>query len=209
LLAIVIAAVPMATVARGLLAAVLGLAGVALPWIVVAFPPWQIVVLTAGALLLVPGLLVRDEYREQMLPRVLVTIGVLAVLAPLLIPDHGEIPLVQFVKALIDAPGKMKLLAIVGAGDDKGSVPGLALIVVVVLSLLAWMPAPATGGAKVFAWLILLWPVLAVLVAIVAFGDIGHIASKSPDKLLMWAPGVTYSVLVGYGLATIFGKQLE
>jgi hypothetical protein len=28
-------------------------------------------------------------------------------------------------------------------------------------------------------------------------------------KLVAWAPAVVYSVLVGYGLAAVIGKQLE
>ena len=36
----------------------------------------------------------------------------------------------------------------------------LGQIVIVVLSLLVWLPGPATGGAKVFAWLLILCAVV-------------------------------------------------
>ena len=61
-------------------------------------PPWQALVPLVGVALLIPGLLVRNEYVESTLSRVLVTIGVIAVLLPLLVPDHGEIPLVVAVQ---------------------------------------------------------------------------------------------------------------
>ena len=40
-------------------------------------PPWQTLVPMVGMLLLIPGLLVRSEYRDALLPRILVTIGVI------------------------------------------------------------------------------------------------------------------------------------
>jgi hypothetical protein len=151
-------------------------------------------------LLLVPGLLVRHEYVESLLSRVLVTIGVVATLLPLLIPEGGQIPLVNIFKGLIEAPGEAKIYPILA----------LVLIVLVVTSLLAWMPGPATAGAKILAWALILYPVLVFVIALLLKLDaIGDIISKTPGALLAWAPGVTYAVLSGYGLATVFGKQLE
>jgi hypothetical protein len=83
----------------------------------------------------------------------------------------------------------------------------LVHIVILVLCLLVWMPGPATAGAKIFAWVVLLFPAAAFLV--LSLEHIGDMASKSPGSLLAWAPGVTYAVLVGYGGATVIGKQLE
>lgn len=200
-LAIALAVIPMAPVPRGVLAAVLGLAGIFVPQLLKGMPPWQELINIVGMLALVAGLLVRNEYVESLFARILVTLGVLCVLLPLVIPQHGDIPLVALFKALINAEGKAK---VVPALD-------LALIVIAVMSLLAWMPGPATGGAKVFAWLLILWPTLITqVVTLLVEGHIGDSIKESPfNATMVWAPLAAYFVLVSYGLATVFGKQLE
>ena len=67
------------------------------------------------------------------------------------------------------------------------------------------------GGAKVFAWLIILWPTLiSQLALLLAQGHLGDVIKESPFRATMeWAPAAAYMALVGYGLATVFGKQLE
>jgi hypothetical protein len=200
-LAVVIAGIPMAVAPRGVLAAVLGLAGIFVPLFLGGMPPWQALIGVAAMLTLVPGLLIRNEYVESTFARIMVTIGVVCTLLPLLIPMHGDIPLVSLFKMLMDAPGKAKI------------VPGLELgfLVIAVMSLLAWMPGPATGGAKVFAWLLILWPTLITQIATLAVdGHIGDAVKASPFAATMaWAPAAAYFVLIGYGLATVIGKQLE
>ncbi|HEX5060958.1 MAG TPA: hypothetical protein VFV99_16435, partial [Kofleriaceae bacterium] len=198
LLSIVFAAIPMSTLPRGALAAVLGIAGIFVPLAVTAFPPWQILVPMIGSLALVSGLLVRHEYVESLLARALVTVGVVCTLAPYLIPEHGQIPLVLIFKALLSGGNHMEIVIV-----------ALGQIVLVVLCLLAWMPGPATAGAKVFAWAVILYPILGFLLTLLGNGHIGDVISKQPGAMVAWAPGVAYSVLVGYGLATVIGKQLE
>jgi hypothetical protein len=198
-LSIAFAAIPMATLPRGALAAVLGLSGLCVPKAVAGhFGEWQQLLQLVGALALVPGLLLRHEYVESLLARILVTIGVICTLVPYLVPDGGQIPFVLLIKALIDAGSHMEVVII-----------ALAQIVLVVLCLLAWMPGPATAGAKVFAWAVLLFPIAAFALALLGEGHVGDMVSKAPGRLVSWAPGVAYSVLVGYGLATVLGKQLE
>lgn len=201
LLSVLIASIPMAVAARGVLAAVLGLAGIFVPLVLVGMPPWQALLGVVAMLTLVPGLLARNEYVESTFARVLVTIGVLCILVPLLIPAHGDIPLVALFKALIDAPGEAKIVPALELG----------LLVIAVMSLLAWMPGPATGGAKVFAWLVILWPTLVTQIAtLVVAGHIGDAVKANPYAATMeWAPAAAYFVLIGYGLATVIGKQLE
>lgn len=200
-LAVVIGGVPLAPMARGALAAVLGLAGIFVPTFVGGMPSWTTLVGLAAMLTLVPGLLVRNEYTDSTLARVLVTIGVVCTLVPVVVPVHGEVPLVELFKGLIDAPGEAKIVPALELG----------LLVIAVMSLLAWMPGPATGGAKVFAWLLILWPTLITQIAMLAVG--GHVADAikhSPFQATMeWVPVAAYFVLVGYGLATVIGKQLE
>ena len=198
LLSIVFAAIPMATLPRGALATVLGLAGVFVPLAVGTVPEWQLLVPLVGSLALVAGLLVRDEYVDSLLARVLVTVGVISWLVPYLIPQGGQIPLVAIIKILLDGANHMEIVVI-----------ALAQIVLAVLCLLAWMPGPASAGAKVFAWAVLLFPIVPFVLLKIVDGDIAELATKQPGALVAWAQGVAYGVLVGYGMATVLGKQLE
>jgi len=201
LLSLVLGAIPLAALPRGVLALVLGLAGIFVPMALhpESFSEWKHLVPLVGGLLLVPGLLVRNEYTHSLLSRVLVTIGVVCLLVPYLIPEGGQIPLVMIFKGLIEAPGEAKIQPILMLGE----------IVLVVMCLLAWMPGPATAAAKIFAWAVLLYPVLVFVVYLLVKGGIGDIVSKTPGALMAWAQPVAYAVLIGYGAATVFGKQLE
>jgi len=207
LLSLIIAAVPMQSTPRGLIAALLGLAGIAVPIALVGVPPWQALSFMIGALVLVPGLLVREEYRHATLPRILVTAGAVGILIPFLVPQGGAIPLVAVFKGLFDHPGVGKVEPILQ----------LALIVIVVMSLLAWLPAPVSGGAKVWAWFLILWSLIVHVTMLVVGGNIGDAIKASPNHaLLPWitggggiALGSAYLALVGYGLASVVGKQLE
>src|SRR5262245_36804606 len=179
-------------------------------------PPWQTMVALVVLLALVPGLLVRQEYRDALLSRILVTIGVVAALVPLLVPNDGGLPLVNMFKALMDAPGKDKVL--VGVS--------LAYVIIVVLCLLAWLPAPSSAAAKVLAWLVILWPLVVHLTAILLHADqLVDALTNSPNFVLFgpltlekeagaaipvgWAVQAAYAAITAYGLATVFGKQLE
>lgn len=199
-LSIACALIPMESLPRGVVAAVLGLAGMLSPiFLLGAMPPWQVLVPMIGMLALIPGLFLRHEYTESIVPRVMVTVGVVFVLVPYLIPESGHIPLVDLFKGVIDAPGEAKVMYLLE----------VLKIVLVCMTLLAWMPGPATGLGKIFAWALILYPVVVFVVTLLIGGHIGDIAGKSPAKLVAWAPGVVYSVLLGYGLATVVGKQLE
>ncbi len=199
LLSIVLALIPTSPLPRGLIAGTLGLAGLAIPYILDEVTAWKVLVPLAGTLLLIPGLLAREEYRESLLPRILVTLGVIAVLLPELLPEHSKLPLVELFKLAIDLPGKAKVMPLIE----------IAYIVVVVLTLLAWLPAPASGGAKVFAWILLLWPALVLLTGLVLEDKIVDAVTKTPGAVLVWAVATAYTVLIGYGYATVIGKKLE
>jgi hypothetical protein len=210
LLSVIVAGIPMPPPARGLIAAVLGLAGVVVPIALVGMPPWQLLTAMAGTLVLVPGLLVRSEYRDAALPRILVTLGALGILMPFLLPQGGAIPLVNVFKGLVDLPGVQKIAPVLA----------LSSIVIVVLSLLAWLPAPATGAATLWAWLLILWALIVHVTELVVRGNLGDAVTSSPNAALVsWisgssaagaiALGSAYLVLVGYGLASVVGKQLE
>jgi hypothetical protein len=206
LLGIVLAIMPMPVAPRGLLATLLGLAGIAVPIALVGMPPWQALAPLIGVVLLVPSLLVRNEYRDALVARLFVTLGVIGILLPFLVPQHDAIPLVSVFKQLIDLPGAQKVEPALN----------LCLITIVVMSLLAWLPAPVTGAAKVWAWLLILWALIAHVVHLVLAGGLGGAITSAPNATLLgWVAGGTgaigsaYLVIVGYGLASALGKQLE
>ncbi len=218
LLSIVIAAIPMASAPRGLIAAVLGLAGIFVPVLVLgSLPEWQGLLSIGGTLILVPALLVRNEYTESPLPRILITLGALAALAPFLIPEQGTIPLVALFKGLIEAPGELKVVMALF----------VTYVLVLVVSLLAWMPAPATAGAKVLAWVLLLFPLIVHGVGIGLSGGEGIDFERNLNPLVLgWAYGgggvgkasavigalglgSAYVAISSYGLASVIGKKLE
>jgi hypothetical protein len=207
LLSVLVAAIPMQSGARGMIAALLGLAGIAVPIALVGAPPWQALCSMIGALVLVPALLVREEYRYPALPRILVTIGAVGILLPFLLPQGGAIPLVAVFKGLFEQPGLGKVEPALA----------LALIIIVVMSLLAWLPAPVSGGAKVWAWLVILWALIVHVTHLVVAGNLGDVVKASPNAALVpwiaggsaFSIGSAYLALVGYGLASVVGKQLE
>ena len=206
LLSIVLAVLPMPVAPRGGISALLGLAGIAVPIALVGAPPWQALTPMVGVVLLVPGLLVRNEYRDALLARLLVTVGVVGILLPFLVPQNDAIPLVSVFKRLIDLPGAQKVTPALE----------LCLITIAVMSLLAWLPAPVTAGAKVWAWLLILWALFVHVVHLALAGGIGPAITSAPNQAtLAWvaggagALGSAYLVILGYGLASVIGKQLE
>jgi hypothetical protein len=206
LLSIAIAAIPTSPAPRGMFAAMLGLTGVLVPVFLPGMPDWKVMTGLGGLFILLPGLLLRTEYRESIAPRILVTIGVLACLAMFLVPEHGEVPLVGIFKSMIDAPGKAKIEPILE----------VAYITVLVLTLLAWLPSPSTGGANVFLWVLIAWPFLMFVVDGLLHDTIGNAISKTPGTFLTVAVagagpmlGASYAVLIAYGIATLVAKKLE
>jgi hypothetical protein len=204
LLSVILGLIPMPALPRGLLAAIIGLAAVYTPLVMLlvdgASFEWKTFVAQLGALMLVPALLARHEYTDSFLTRVLVTIGVLALLLRFLVPDGTEIPIVNIFKGLINLEGSEKVRPAVELG----------LIVLVVLSLLAWLPAPSTGAAVAFAWLLILYPLIQHVAYLLAAGNIVEAVKASPYRALTeWVQFVVYAVLIGYGVATVIGKKLE
>lgn len=206
LLSVVLAMIPTSPPPRGLMAGLLGLVGYVVPALLALssgeFGLGQIMymLMMVGYILLVPGLLLRSEYRESILPRLFVTIGVLCILAMYLVPVNDDIGLVRVFKALIDAPGKGKVLALIM----------LLPIVYAIVSLLVWLPAPSSGAGKVMAWLWITLPAVTAYAGLLLKGGIGEAVKASPNQaLLSWVPMSAYLVLLGYGFATVIGKKLE
>jgi len=215
LLTIVMAAIPLASGARGMMALLLGLSGVFVPALLGGMPPWQSLVAMIGMVMLPMGLLARNEYTDASLPRLLITVGAIAYLLPFVLPVNGTVPLVALFTFVIDAPGGMKILIILM----------LAQITLVVLSLLCWLPSPATGAAKPIAWMLILFPLAMHLATLFLVGDPSNISHTPYEGLMSWVAGggggeggggmgmvsigVAYLAITGYGGATFLGKQLE
>ncbi len=216
LLSIVLAAIPTSPSPRGLIAALLGLSAILIPQLL-AFSDGEIgitqimqLVQLVGVLTIIPGLLLRSEYQDSIMPRIMVTIGAVCVLAAFLVPQGDSLPIVNLFEMLIDGPGKLKIAGILF----------LIPAILALLSLLVWLPAPGGAGAKVYAWLWILYGAIVIYTALLVDGNIGHAVEKSPYKALVsWVAGggirelpiygSAYLVLVGFGLATVLGKKLE
>ena len=205
-LGVVVALLPMPAIARGALAALLGLGAIAAPIAISGeVPEWHQLMALATLVVIVPSLLMRAGYPDAILPRMLVTACVIAAVLPELVPQNGHIPLIDTMKALMDAPGKAKVDHILH----------IARLVLIVLTLLVWMPAPTTAGGTMFAWLIMLTIGLGIslLDVGVAVGlDLDHatdLITKTPAALITWVVPTACLALSGYGLATVVGKQLE
>lgn len=201
-LSIIIASPPLATASRGLLAVVIALLGIATPIVLAKGfgDGWRPIVFFAAPFLLIPGLLLRQEFRESFLPRLLVTLGVLATLALMLVPIGDTLPLVGTVKQVVDAAGTAKVAPLLQ----------LVYLVIVVLTLLVWLPAPASAGAKLFAWLLIFWTAIDHFQGLILAENLGEAIKASPFAAVMvWAPPVAYVAIFSYGLAALLGKQLE
>ncbi len=201
-LSIIIASPPLATASRGLLAVVIALLGIAMPVVLAKGfgDGWRPIVTFAAPFLLIPGLLLRQEFRESFLPRVLVTLGVLATLALMLVPSGDALPLVSTVKQVVDAGGTAKVAPLLQ----------LVFLVIVVLTLLVWLPAPASAGAKLFAWLLIFWAAIDHFQGLILQDNLGEVIKASPFAAVMvWAPPVAYVAIFSYGFAALLGKQIE
>jgi hypothetical protein len=155
------------------------------------------------ALTLISGLLLRSEYQAALLPRVLTTVGVVFFLMGLLVPSGGQVPIAAHISAVGDMPGRMKIVAILILFWD----------VVPFLGLLCWLPPPGAAGTKILAWLLITQPVVMGLIAgLLRPHEQGVVADLmggiygvflAPVAVMAWV------ALLGYGIATVLGKQLE
>jgi hypothetical protein len=204
-LGLAFALMPLSTAGRGLAAIGVGLSLVGVPIIVAGdiADPMQLVGLL-GTLGMIGGLLLRHEYREAQLGRILATIGAVCVLAQYLIPvGGGDLPLLGTFNLIVEAElVEQKIFGILL----------LVPVVLAILSLLCWMPAPSTAGAKSIAWAWIVYPAVLGIggMVIMSGGDVGDVIQKSPFTALMaWVPASATAAFIGYGVASVLGKQLE
>jgi hypothetical protein len=194
-LAILFGVMPMGTAAKGAAAGVLGVAGLAISVAFSGHIVWQDLAGEIGMVALLGGLVIRGGYPSSMIARLLVTLGVLAVLAPFVVPvGNVGIPLHARFSGLRDLE----------LAQPSGTSFELFRLVIVVAALLVWLPGPSSGGAKVFYWAILVTMVAEPLADLVISG--GTDVFKTPALLLIWAPMLAIHGLASYGLGALLGK---
>ena len=198
-LAVVLGALPLATLIRGFAAAGVGLAPVVYGAVAPPFA-WQELLGVIGAVTLVSGLLVRSQYTGAMLGRIMATVGAVCVLLPLLVPEGGAVPLVEAFKAL----------------GSNHTLPAIAMILPALLalvSMLVWLPPPGQAGTHIIAWIIIVLPLVTGILGWLQAGEdagIGATLKVNLDGILyMPMAAMAWTALVGYGVATVAGKQLE
>jgi hypothetical protein len=199
-LSIVIASLPMSTVSRGVLSLAIAVLGVAAPMVLAKVDQWQPLARTVAPLLLVSGLLLRQEYRATLLPRLLVTGAILAVLPVFLVPVGGTVPVVGLLQQGMDAAGAAKVPPLLELG----------YVGVVALGLLVWLPAPSSAGAKLLAWLLIAWSAGMHVQRLILSENLADQLRQMPfGSSMSWAPAVAYTAIFGYGLASLLGKGQE
>ncbi len=191
------------TLARGVAAAALGALALIVEYLLVRAWAWSNLLELLAALTLISGLLLRSQYQRSMLARALATVGVVMTFAALLVPRGGEIVLFSHFEAL--------------AGGSAGAViQGLFTVLwdlLPLFALLCWLPAPGRAGAHVFAWLFITQPVLLGLVTALFSDHAGSFTGALTAGLRAYFLGpvalMAWLALLGYGMATVLGKQLE
>jgi hypothetical protein len=213
-LALLFGLLPVPTSARGVVAVIAGLAPIVVGIAMsggsggggilgpIGGGSWKGYLVLGGLIVAPTGLLIRSQYRSAGLGRMLAVIGCALILTLFLIPDHGEIPLVQMFKAL-------------GGGHGLG----FALIWLLVLAvsailglILCLMPSSTSAGTGVIALVIIFWPFVLAIAGIISMisggGSVGDLF-KHPPILLGLIDALGFFMLADYGLATVFGKSLE
>jgi len=133
------ALLPLPYLLRALIGLVLGL----IPFVLDAInvPEWRLILLFGSLILLPAALLHRARYRGSVLSRILVGVGVLGILACLLVPEGGSVPLIKVFDGLGDAPASTIVLRLFP----------LLLLLLALLSLLAFLGSGSTGLARIWA----------------------------------------------------------
>lgn len=202
-LGVVFGLLPLDTVQRGIAAAAMaGLALMLQSMVVDGFSTTGLFGFLT-ALTLISGLLLRSEYQAALLPRVLTTVGVVFFLMLLLVPSGGQVPLAAHIGAVADMPGRMKIVAVLTLFWD----------VVPFLALLCWLPPPGAAGTKILAWLLITRPVVMALITGLLLPHEGGLVAGLMGGIygVFLAPvaWMAWTALLGYGIATVMGKQLE
>ena len=110
----------------------------------VPFEGWRLYAFTAGVVMLPAGLLVRSQYKGAIVGRLFGTIGALALLAVLLVPVGGKLPMIAAIDAGSAAKNTFSMLS---------SFFPLIFALLALGGLLTWLPKSTSMGGTFFAWL--------------------------------------------------------
>ncbi len=195
---ILFSVIPMPTQVRGGIAAALMLAATIYPITLHGDPQWQQIMFVAP-FLIVGGLMFRHAHPAAVLGRVVTTVGVLMLLAPLLVPVGGDLPLILMFKAAFAASGGALVIALVSL---------VPIVLAIVGMLLVWIPAPSLAGAKIIAWLLIMWGLVAALTKLIVIGHIADVVKAAPQaSLLGWILSAAMLAIGGYGLAAAMSSR--
>jgi hypothetical protein len=196
--AILFSVIPMPTQVRGGIAAALMLAATIYPITLHGDPQWQQIMFVAP-FLIVGGLMFRHAYPAAVLGRVVTTVGTLMLLAPLLVPVGSDIPLLMMFKAAFAASGGALVIALVQL---------VPIVLAIVGMLLVWIPAPSLAGAKIIAWLMIMWGLVTALTKLIVVGHIADVVKAAPQaSLLGWILSAAMLAIGGYGLAAAMSSR--
>jgi hypothetical protein len=136
---------PLPYLLRAITGALLGLVPIGV--IVAQGQDWRLIVVLVGLVLLPAALFHRWRYRGSLLARILVGVGVAALLATFLVPAGGGVPLIQSFEGLGDASASVIVARLYP----------LLLFLLSLLSLLAFLGSGSTGLAQLWAVLLILF----------------------------------------------------
>jgi hypothetical protein len=186
------ALLPLPYIVRALAGAVVGLAPIGV--MMAMMEDWRTITTLGALALLVAALFHRWRYRGSIVARILVGLGVAGLLATLLVPTDQGVPLVLAFQGLGDASAQQLIQQLFP----------LVLMLLALLSLLAFLPSGTTGLAQVWAICLLLYLPMVFLWAALAKGSSDPwrmIASLQPG-----VPLLVYLALGPLGLAQVLAK---
>jgi len=213
---VLLAVMPMAPLARGGLAALLGAVPILLFSTVVIGFDWHTLVYPVGGILVPAGLLLRDKYPTDSLPRLFIFIGAGCIALPFFLPFHIVDLVLDILKSIIHPS---VLIAMLG-----GFIP---LLLATLAVLLAVIPGQFKFGAKQLAWAWFTFPIAIMIAQLTVNGSILDVITHSPGLLFSWSaiamPSAdptanasfalplytSFAAFATFGVCTLFGKQLE
>jgi hypothetical protein len=215
---VLLGVMPMTPMARGGIAALVGLIPILLFATVVFGFDWHTLVYPMGGILVPAGLLLRDAYPTDKLPRMFVFAGAACIALPFFVPFRVVDMVLDILKSIIHPGILLTMLA--------GFIPLLLSALAVILCVI---PGQFKFGAKQLAWAWFLFP-FPFMIASLAVNSphmILDIVTHAPGMLFAWAgPAIPTSDVTGnasfamplytgfaamatFGVVTLFGKQLE
>jgi hypothetical protein len=176
---ILLALSPMPGLQRGLFAAALGVVPIlCFATFVLGGFDWHTLVYPAGGILVPTGLLLRDKYPSDNLPRLFILIGAACIAVPFFLPFRVIDMVLDIIKSIVHPSALVGLLG--------GFIP---LVLAAFALILAMMPGQVKLGAKQLAWAWFLFPPALAIAQATADGSIVHTLTNGPGGLFQWVGG--------------------